>query len=276
MPDENGAAGQGGPSSATGSAAAAPPAGQGGSDQATSSTDGDGIWAQVLTLDADELVKRHPKLAGRIGTLSQKQAQALAAQQMNDYRQSEATRLAAEQQQRTRNERVRLAREDPDQLAQQVLTEEAQSERDQVEAQLWGRFEQHTKGQLQAQIDGIYQDPEIQDILANGDVETIRRLDYRQYPDFTKFSLGVARVLRDAHAGKLANDLAKGRTEAMMADQQSQRLRRDGANGADLGLSSGLAAGHIFTREELASMPMSEYKKHKAVIEKQAEEGLIQ
>lgn len=283
MADENGSAGAAGAPSATVEAAAAgrrdpltaPPAGLGAPHGATDSPSQPDIWEQVSGLDPDELVKRHPRLAGRLGTMSQKQAQTLAAQQVAEYRQQEAQRIAAEMFQREQAERIRLAREDPDRLAQQVLAEAAQSSQANERAQQWQEYVQATQARLQEQIDAIYQEPEVKELWESGDDAMRRRLDYRSYPDFTKFSLGIAKALVDSASGKRAEELAKARLEALQADSKTQQFRRDGAAGADLGLGGGPPAGHVFTREEITRMDTATYRKYKAAISEQEAAGLI-
>lgn len=276
MADENGSAGAAGaPSATVEAAAAAPPAGLGAPNGATDSPSQPDIWEQVSGLDPDELVKRHPRLAGRLGTMSQKQAQTLAAQQVAEYRQQEAQRIAAEMFQREQAERIRLAREDPDRLAQQVLAEAAQSSQANERAQQWQEYVQATQARLQEQIDAIYQEPEVKELWESGDDAMRRRLDYRSYPDFTKFSLGIAKALVDSASGKRAEELAKARLEALQADSKTQQFRRDGAAGADLGLGGGPPAGHVFTREEITRMDTATYRKYKAAISEQEAAGLI-
>lgn len=271
MADESGPAGAAGPETAT--APAASPADAAGSDPATATPD---IWDQIASLDPDELVKKHPRLAGRLGTMSQKQADRLAEERIAAYRQQEAQRVAAEMLQREQQERIRLAREDPDKLAERVLAEEAQNSQASERAQLWQRYETETKARLQQQIDAIYEDPEVRELWDNGDEALRKRLDFRSYPDFTKFTIGLAKVLREVGASKQADELAKARLEALQADSKTQQFRRDGAAGADLGLGGGPPGGRVFTREELDAMSVTEYRKHKTAIDAQVAAGLVQ
>ncbi len=273
MADESGPAGVAGPETVT--APAASPADSAGSDQATTTASQPDIWEQVNSLDPDELVKRHPRLAGRLGTMSQKQAQRLADEQVNAYRQQEAQRIAAEQFQRDQQERIRLAREDPDRLAQQVLAEAAEHSQASERAQVWQQYEQATRAKLQSQIDAIYEEPEVKELWESGDDALRKRLDYRSYPDFTKFSVGVAKALAEAYASKKGEELARVRLEALQADSKTQQFRRDGAAVTDLGLGGGPPAGHVFTREEIARMDTATYRKYKSAIYEQESAGLI-
>lgn len=272
MADESGAAGQGAAPPAADIAALVAPSGE--ATQATA-PGSDDIWERVTALDPDELVKKHPRLAGRLGTMSQKQAEKLAEQHVAQYRQQEAQRLAAEAVQREQQERIRLAREDPDRLAEQVLAEAAQHSQASERAQLWQQYEAETRNRLQAQINAIYDKPGVKALWESGDDALRKRLDYRTYKDFTDFVEGVADAIADHRAGTKADSLAKARLEALQADRQTEQFRRDGARAADLGLGGGPPAGHVFTREEIARMDTPTYRKYKSAIYEQEAAGLI-
>ncbi len=274
---EDGAAGAAAGAAATGETAnAAPPAGANAETSATTSSADDAFWERLSAADPDELVKRHPRLAGRIGTLSQKQAERLTAQQMEQYRTEQAKLAAADLYRREQEERVRLAREDPDQLAERVLAEVAEQGRESERAQHWAQYQQVTNQRLQAQIDAIYESPEIKALWESGSDEIRKQLDYRNYPDFTQFSIGVAKAYAADQVGKRGEEVAKARLEAIQADTKTAQFRRDGAAAADLNLTGGPNPGHVYTREEIARMDTATYRKHKAAIYQQEADGLIQ
>lgn len=278
MADEGGPAGAAGASTATVVAEpSAPPAGTDAPSGATATQSEQqspaDIWAQVANLDPDELVKKHPRLAGRLGTMSQKQAERLAAQQVEAYRQQEAARFAAEQLQRDAQERIRLAREDPDKLAERVLAEEARSAEASREHDTWRRYEDETRTRLQAQIDAVREQPIFKEVAEHGTEVQQKALDYRQYRDFTAYVTGVAEAVADYRAAKKADELAKARLEALQADSKTQQFRREGANGADLGLGGGPPGVRDFTPEEVANFTPDEWRKYKAHVLAQAEAG---
>lgn len=277
MADETGQAGAAGaPTATVETANAAPPAGTGAPDGATdSASQTPDIFAQLATLDADEIIAKHPKLAGRLGTLAQKQAQDVARREIEAFKQAEQQRIAAEAYQREQDERIRLAREDPDRLAEQILAEAAEAGRNVERSQLWSEYENQTRARLQQQIDSVYQQPGVKEIWESGDETVRQKLDYRRYKDFTSFVVGVADVIADDRANKKGESIAKARLEALQADSQTQQFRRDGAQVTDLGLGGGPPAGHVFTREEIAGMDTATYRKFKAAIYEQEANGLI-
>lgn len=93
------------------------------------------IWGRVSELDADELIRKHPKLAGKLGDLANKQARQLAAAEKERWEQDQQKRLA----EREAEELDQLAESDPYALAERVLEkrakEKAEQDKQQAEVQ---------------------------------------------------------------------------------------------------------------------------------------------
>jgi len=81
-------------------------------------------YAKVVELDPDELIRRHPKLQGKLGQLAQSQAQRLAQQ--------EAQRLAAQQRDQEEIREIQQRRQRLDDLLDQGDTLAAQDVREEI------------------------------------------------------------------------------------------------------------------------------------------------
>ena len=247
------------------------PAGEAGADAAQAATNETDIWARLAEADPDEVLRRLPRLQGKVGALAQSQAQ----KQLDAFKaeQAQAARVVAEQADRA--ERQRLARENPDALAERVLVEEATRTAAEQDQSRWQAQQEALASHLQEQLNGVYAIPVVKELWEKGDDAAKAKLDWRKYPTFAAFVESVAEAVAESKADARAEVLAKARVEAMTRDGRVQRMAGEAqANGADLGLG-GIPGGRLYSAADLASMPLEEYRKNRASIEAQAAQGLI-
>lgn len=236
----------------------------------------DDIWARVAELDLDELIRRNPRLQGKVGSLAQQQSQkAISEYQSRAVREAEERAAEAH-----RAELLDLARNNPDALAERVAADIAkQTVEERTRSQTARAIEaEHTK--LANELNAFYRKPIVEEVWGNADAETRAKLTWTNYDTVTDFLEAAAEVLSEYRSEKKsaakAEELAKKRFEAMMKEANIEKVKTDAESAkADLNLD-GLSSGtRIFTREEIKAMPLEEYRKHKTAIRAQVAAGYV-
>lgn len=235
----------------------------------------DDRWAWLDGVDPDELIRKLPKLQGKVGARAQQQAEKIATERIDKLQADQRATQQQAAETAEREERQRLARENPDALAEKILADEAAREERALEQQRFVEQQNQMAQHIETELNAVYSRPAVKALMDSGDEATRNRLNWRNYRTFAEFVEGVGEALTDHRANAKAEELAKARLEAMQRDGQAGRFRTEGAGGADLGLSGGVPGGRLFTREEIADMPLDEYRKHKGAIAQQAAAGLI-
>ncbi len=263
----------------------APPAtaqGDGASSEATptvaeteaASTEVD-IWAKLSELDPDELIRRNPRLQGKVGSLAQQQAQRLAS----EIEQKNAARIAAQAEASRRAELRRLAEENPDALATRVVADLAQQEREERERASITRTTESLHQQLAQELNSFYDRAIVKEVWEHATPEMKQKLTWTNYNDIPSFLEAASDIISDYRAEKKsttkAEELAKKRYEAMVKEAQLAAVKSDAESGTDLNLDSMSSGTKIFTRQEIRDMSLEEYRKHKTTIAAQRAAGLI-
>lgn len=232
-------------------------------------------YALIADLDPDELVKRFPKLQTRIGHLAQKQAQQQAQAQMEAFRADQQRLAEVQRQQEQLAEMEALARQDPEApLSQKVLSDTLKQRSQAQKLEEWKALREDMARGVQKQIEAVYEKPEVKALWDAADEATRKRMDYRTYADFSDFVMGVSDVLGEARVNARADELAKARIKAMEATNKIAAAT-NGAERPDLGLGDGAPGARRFSRSDIASMSLAEFKKNESEIDRQAREGQI-
>jgi hypothetical protein len=264
------------PSTETGSVAtqeAAPTA----AESAPEANTEDEIWARLSELDPDEVIRRNPKLQGKVGSLAQQQAQRALAQRD----QERMAEMAQQARQRERAELRRLAEENPDALAARVVADTARAEMAERDRSLAAQAVDREHQKLAGELNALYQKPIIREIWEQADEATRSKLNWTNYDSIPDFMDAASDVISDYRAekkaGAKAEELAKKRFEAYQKDQKVEAVKSDAATTAsDLNLD-GLSSGtRIFTRAEIKAMSLDEYNQHQSAILAQSRAGYIQ
>jgi hypothetical protein len=229
-------------------------------------------YASVADLDVDELIRRHPKLQGKIGALSQKQALA-EIQRLTRQRQMEQEA----QMERARREELRqLARNDPDRLAEVVQRDLRKEDVQARERELWMRFQRETGGQLESQFNEFYQRPIVKEVWAKTDDATRAKLDWRNYDSVGEWAEAAADVL----AEHKADSKARKRVEAATKSGRVEAMAGEASEGVDLGLGGMVEGGRRFRRSEIDPkspnyMGRDLWRRNAKAIEYQIDHGLL-
>lgn len=243
------------------------------------------FWAKFNETDPDELIKRNPRLQGKVGALAQKQAQqaeAAATARLRAEHQAEQTRQEAALRQA---ELLNLADTDPDRLAERFKEDAAKQRQSDIEEAQFDRWKSNVSNGLEAQYNEVYDDPEFREIFDASDDVTKASFDHHNHPNVKSWM----RVLTNAYADhrvksqveKRAEEIATKRIAAATKSDQIENMASEASQGIDLGVGGATPGGRIFRRSELAEMKRTsegraEWKKHREAIEYQADHGLIE
>ncbi len=227
-------------------------------------------------IDIDELLRRNPKLQGKVGQAVQRQT-AAEVQRLARERQVEQESLK----ERARRAELReLARNNPDQLAQETLKDLRTQEVKDREQELWKKFQKETGGQLEQQFNDFYLQPDVKAFWDSTDDATRRRLDWRNYDSVGQWNAVAADLLSDFKAEKLAETRAKARIEAAEKSSRVEAMAGEASEGVDLGLGGMVSGGRTFRLSEITPghpnfMGRENWKKHASAIEYQVDHGLL-
>jgi hypothetical protein len=235
-------------------------------------------YALLADADPEELIRRFPKLQGKLGALAQRQASQQAAAIREEYERQKADELERQRIAYLRD----LAKDDPESpLSQAVLKQaiederrRAEAERQQLNRQQWDAMTQQMAEGLNKQLTAVLEDPKVKEVWQSGDTETRRRLDFKSYDSHTAYVLGVASVLAEHDLQRQADKLAKAREKAADASDKVAEIKKT-AERPDLGLGGAAPGTKIWTRSELRNIDPADWKTHKAEILRQQDEGLI-
>lgn len=250
-----------------------------GSDSAAAASEENDIWAKLAELDPEEIIRRNPRLQGKVGSLAQQQAQREAQRLRSEWEQqrtAEANRRAEQ----AKRERLRqLAEADPDRLATEVVADLARTEQEERERERLAQTQNQLHAQLAQELNSFYQRPIVQEIWKQADAETQQKLNWTNYDDIPSFLEAAADIVSEFKAEKKvstkAEELAKKRFEALVKESKIESVKADAEQTTDLNLDSRFNGQKIFTREEIKAMPLEEYRKNKSAIRAQVAAGLI-
>jgi hypothetical protein len=258
-----------------------------GSDQSASAGDGSAAttegaaakpsWKDIdfSQVDPHELIKSVPALQGVIGNLTQKQAQQLARQMAQEESARQEAANAAARMKADREEKRRLAKEDPDALAARVLEEVSTQDYNEWQSELRRSMQSEFTGYIAGEVQAVYDDPDVQEIMQGADRETLAKLDWRSHNGLASWVKVVNGLVADHKAEKKAESLLKARSKASDKEQVVDGARADAGDGVDLGLAGSIPGGRLFTKADLATMTLAEYRKYKQIIAVQDREGRI-
>lgn len=233
-------------------------------------------YATLADLDVEEIIRRHPKLQGKVGSLAQQQAQRLHQQYLREQQAVEEAR----QEQARRAELRELARTDPDRLAETTLRNLSQEEAKARETALWQQFQRETGGQLEAQFNAFYQQPVVQHLWQTADDTTRAKLDWRNYDSVGEWNAACVDVLAEQRAEAKAAERAKKLVEAAEKSGRVEEMAGEGGGGVDLGLGGMVEGGRRFRRSEIdphspTYMGREQYRKLAKAIDYQIDNGLL-
>lgn len=245
--------------------------------ESTTNTD-DAFWARLAEVDPDEVIRRSPKVQGKVGALAQQQTQKAvrdtdARYQTQIAEAREATRVAEE-----RATRRRLAEQDPDALAAKILADTALEEYQENQTKLLQAQRGEMSRALADRLDKFQAKPIFMEAWTDATPEQKKRLDWTQYKEIDDFFEAAAEVISDHRSEKKADALATKRLEAMRKEGTIEGIKADAAaGGADLNLDGMSAGSHIFSEAEIkANIGNSAWRKANiAAINQQAAAGLI-
>lgn len=234
-------------------------------------------WKDVdLTqVDPHELIQAIPALQGVIGNMSQRQAQQLARQMAQDEQARQAAANEAARLKAARDEKRRLAQEDPDALAQVVTEEVTREEYQDWQREIRRSMQSEFQGYLAGEVQEVYNDPEVQEVMKAADRETLAKLDWRNHRGLSSWFRTVNALVSEHRAEKRATELSKARKQASDKESVVDAARDGAGDGIDLGLAGSVPGGRIFTRSDLETMSLEDYRKYKKVIAVQEREGRI-
>ncbi|MFN8525111.1 MAG: hypothetical protein U0821_18600 [Chloroflexota bacterium] len=247
-------------------------------EQAAATPDDQDIWAKVTELDPEELIKRHPKLQGKIGSAAQKLAQRQTQETLD-----RATREAAAQQQKQQQAADRaklreLADSDPDELARVIKERESRAEADEASASARAEYEQHVARQVQQQIDDVWNDDDSQEFLASLTEDQRQALNpySGKFQSFGQWTKSFIKARTAYERTKLPQSKAvQERVAAEMKDQRLEQMTNEEPLGANLGVGGVSPGGQIFTASQIGAMSPEEYAKNRAAILAQYQSGQL-
>lgn len=233
-------------------------------------------YAAIADLDPDELLRRHPRLQGKLGALAQQQAQRQVAQ-LQAQQQAAAQAAAAEAEERMRLQNwSHLAEQDPGQLSQEIGNYQRQQEIQRQQSAQIDQARAQMAQELTNQFNAVYSQPEIQQVIAETkDPAILEQLDWRRYPNVASYITATARVVGQHYAAREGDRLANERLEALRRSQSAQRFAGEAANGVGQTVAGAPVGGHIFSEDELKAMSVEDWRKHKAEVERQRQNGTL-
>lgn len=232
-------------------------------------------YALLSTLDPDELIRRHPKLQGKLGALAQQQAQKQAQAQIDAFRAEQARLQQIQQEQAKLAELEALARQDPESpLSQKVLTDTTMTRAQQQRQQEWQKLQADMAQGIRRELEAVLTQPEVVELYQRGDENVRKRLDFNNYGSMKEFIIGVGKVLAEAEVEAKAEELASARLKAKEASAKIAAAT-NGAERPDLGLGSGAPNSRVFSRSDIKRMSRAEFAANEAEIDRQAAAGLI-
>lgn len=240
------------------------------------------IWARVSELDPEELIRKNPRLQGKLGALAQQQAQRARQEAEADYQrqiaeQREAARIAEE-----RATKRRLAQDDPDALAARIQAELAQQEYQEQQQRLLEVQRGEMSRALADRLDKFQAKPIFLEAWNEADAETRQKLSWTNYREIDDFFEAAAEIIADHRSNKKsaakAEELANKRLEALQKERAVEGVKAEAADGrADLGLDGVSTGDHIFSESEIrANIGDAAWRKANiSKINAQAQAGLI-
>lgn len=236
----------------------------------------DAFWARLSEIDPDEIIRRNPRVQGKVGALAQRQSDQARRQAEQEFQGQLASIRDARA---TEDERARLrqlATTDPDKLAEATLTKLAMDEFNDTQRKMLSDQQAQMSQALAGQLNRFYERPLFQEVWEQADADTRAKLSWTNYQDIPSFFEAAAEIITDFRSEKKASTLANKRLEALQKDAKLSQVTADadaGQPGANLdGLSN---AGHVFTQAEVSAMDMPTFSKNKSVINAQYAAGLI-
>lgn len=236
------------------------------------------IWARVAELDPEELIRKNPRLQGKVGALAQQQAQRARAEADAAYNaRMEAARIAEE-----RATMRKLATEDPDALALRVQADIARTEYQEQQNRLLEAQQAEMSRSLAERLDRFQSKPiflEAWNEVTPAEREKLKWTNYREIDEFFEAAADVIAEHRSAKKAEAkAEALAAKRLEALQKERAVEGVKAEAAGGrADLNLD-GLSSGdHIFSESEIrANIGNAAWRKaNLAKVNAQAQAGLV-
>lgn len=236
------------------------------------------IWARVAELDPEELIRKNPRLQGKVGALAQQQAQRAKAEAEAAYNaRMEAARIAEE-----RATMRKLATEDPDALALRVQADIARTEYQEQQNRLLEAQQAEMSRSLAERLDRFQSKPiflEAWNEVTPAEREKLKWTNYREIDEFFEAAADVIAEHRSAKKAEAkAEALAAKRLEALQKERAVEGVKAEAAGGrADLNLD-GLSSGdHIFSESEIrANIGNAAWRKaNLAKVNAQAQAGLV-
>ncbi len=258
----------------TGESTAAPTDG----GQAEATTGAEDMWARVLELDPDELIRRNPRLQGKLGAMAQQQSQRATQEAEARYNEQIATAREAQRVAEERSTRRRLAETDPDALAAKVIADEARAEWQEQQKTLLDTQRGEMSRAIATRLDAFYNKPIFKETWEAATPDQRTKLSWTNYREIDDFFEAAAEIISDHRSEKKAEVLAQKRLEALQKEHAVEAVKAEAANGrADLNLD-GLSTGeHIFSQSEIkANVGNSDWRKaNLSKVNAQAAAGLI-
>lgn len=212
----------------------------------------DDIWARVAELDPEEMIRKNPRLQGKVGALAQQQAQRARAEADAAYNaRVEAARVAEE-----RATMRKLAQEDPDALALRVQADLARTEYQEQQQRLLDAQQSEMSRSLADRLDKFQSKPiflEAWNEASPADREKLKWTNYREIDDFFEAAAEVISEHRsEKKAAARAESLAAKRLEALQKERAIDGVKAEAADGrADLNLDGMSSGDHIFSESEI-------------------------
>lgn len=236
------------------------------------------FWARLEGLDPDEVIRKAPRIQGKVGALAQQQGQKAEREAEARYQQAladarEAARIANE-----RETRVGLAKSDPDALAAKVLADEAAAEYREQQDRLLEAQRGEMSRSLAAKLDAFHSKAIFREAWDAATPEQRSKLSWTNYREIDDFFEAAAEVISDHRAEKKADALAAKRLEALKKDAGIEGIKAEAAGGrADLNLDGMSTGEHIFSQSEIqANIGNAAWRKANiSKINQQAAAGLI-
>ena len=195
-------------------------------------------WDRFATADPDELVRRNPRLAGKVGELAQKQARSLAARQM----QEETTRQTAEKERQLRDE-------DPTAYVDLLKAREGESA---------------IAMSIRGEMDGILY--ELHNSLPEEIAKELGGKRYDGSPIESRKAY-LKEVIDRSVAVGVAKEKTKWHNEAKAAIKKEVLAELAGKEGTpDVQPSTGNTGKKKFTKADLANMSPKEYQEHRETV----------
>jgi len=236
------------------------------------------IWARVAELDPEELIRKNPRLQGKVGALAQQQAQRARQEADAAYNaRIEAARVAEE-----RATMRRLADTDPDALAVRIQADLARTEYQEQQTRLLEAQQAEMSRSLAERLDKFYSKPIFVEAWNEASPADREKLKWANYREIDEFFEAAAEVIAEHRSNKKAESkaeaLATKRLEALQKASAVDGVKAEAAGGrADLNLD-GLSGGdHIFSESEIrANIGNSAWRKaNLSKINAQAAAGLV-